>query len=118
MTDIIVNPKPLYEQKSVWGQSTKVRKSTLNAGFWKWELERITKENYQMLKWLQKKKPTMDVLKWENERKRQERRLENICYHPHMFKASGMKQYGSAIMQPPMNFSENKDVPPHEMLEF
>lgn len=49
MTDIIVHPKPLYEEKigtTRFRGSSAVHKNTLNAGMRKRELERITKENY------------------------------------------------------------------------
>ena len=48
MTDIIVNPQPLYPSSDGKIHEPYV-KNTLNAGFRKRELERITKENYQLL---------------------------------------------------------------------
>jgi len=33
----------------------------------------------------------------ESERKKQEKMLENMCAHPHIFKAEGVKNYGSNI---------------------
>ncbi len=72
MTDIIVKPQPLYPSNTHWGGSVNQReapvKSSLNADFRWRELERITKENYKLLKWLQGKKSSMDVIKWEIER--------------------------------------------------
>ena len=68
MTDIIVNPKPLYNE-GTGGSKKIIHKPTLNAGARKKELERITKENYRFLQRLQAKKSNFDVMKWEKERR-------------------------------------------------
>lgn len=58
------------------------KKHTLHAGFRKRELERITKENYQILRRLQSKKSNYSAVKWEKERKVQEQMVRNISEYP------------------------------------
>jgi len=58
------------------------KKNTLNAGFRKRELERITIENYNILRRIQDKKSQFDVIGWEKERKKQENMLGNLCEFP------------------------------------
>lgn len=70
MTDIIVKPTPLYENKgpSFRSSSSINTKSSLNAESRRRDLERITKENYKLLKRLQSKKSNFNAKKWEHER--------------------------------------------------
>lgn len=56
-----------------------------------------------MLKRLQKKKSSMDVMKWEVERRQQEKLLDKLCYHPHIFKVDYKDELMKpSIIQPPM----------------
>ncbi len=51
------------------------------------------------------KKSTFNVGNWERERKKQEKLLDKMCYHKHIFKADGIKQKGMQIQQPPMRLN-------------
>ena len=46
---------------------------------------------------------------WEKERKRQERMLDKMCYHKHIFKADGVRSNGQLIQQPPMKLNKNEE---------
>lgn len=68
-------------------QDPKIRKypsvqNTLHSNFRKKELERITKENYQILIRLQSKKSNYNAKKWEKERKNQESLMRGISDYP------------------------------------
>lgn len=52
---------------------------SLNNSFRKKELERITKENHQILKRIQNSTPMYDHTSWERDRRQQEQYLKNIC---------------------------------------
>ena len=52
---------------------------SLNKECRKRELQRITKENYQILRRIQDARPTYNHLKWEEEAKVNNKILANIC---------------------------------------
>jgi trehalose-6-phosphate synthase len=56
----------------------KTRKRSLNVNIRKQELVKITIENQRILKRLQDKKPTFQVRELEEERKKNEKLLDNI----------------------------------------
>lgn len=47
----------------------------------------------------------MDVIKWEIERRKQEKMLDKMCYHPHIFKVDQPDLLQPSIIQPPMSLS-------------
>jgi hypothetical protein len=57
-------------------------KNTLHSNFRKRELERITKENYQILMRLQNKKSNFSTKQWNKERKKQEYLIKSISDFP------------------------------------
>ena len=63
------------------------------------------------MKRLQGKKSSMDVIKWEIERRRQEKMLDKMCYHPHIFKVDQPDLLQPSLIQPPMSLSKNDYTP-------
>ncbi|CAI2365166.1 unnamed protein product [Moneuplotes crassus] len=59
-------------------------KSSLNSGKRKRELSRINFENDKLLKRLQDKKPTYDIVRWAKDRRKNERIIQNISTYPTM----------------------------------
>ena len=58
------------------------KQTTLHSNFRKRELERITKENYQILRRLQSKKSNYSAAKWEQERAENEYHMRKISDFP------------------------------------
>ena len=59
-------------------------KSSLNKDQRRRELDRINFENNKLLKRLQDKKSSYNVVRWEQERVEKEKLLKNICTYPHI----------------------------------
>uniref|UniRef100_A0A7S3NI68 Uncharacterized protein n=1 Tax=Euplotes harpa TaxID=151035 RepID=A0A7S3NI68_9SPIT len=58
------------------------QQATLHSNFRKRELERITKENYQILRRLQSKKSNYSAARWEQDRLVHEKRMHSIAQFP------------------------------------
>ena len=57
------------------------------------EIHRIMHDNEAMLKRLQQRQSTYNVMSWENERKQQVKLIKQIChYKPTMLKRGGVKR--------------------------
>lgn len=59
-------------------------KPSLNSGKRKRELNRINFENNKLLRRLQNKKPTYDIVRWANDRRKNEKIIKNISTYPHI----------------------------------
>lgn len=58
------------------------KKTTLHSNFRKRELERITKENYQILRRLQSKKSNYSAVRWEQDRVEHEYQMRKLSDFP------------------------------------
>lgn len=82
MKDIITGRPDMFSIQSKSMKKWPTKQHTLHAGFRKRELERITKENYQLLRRLQSKKSNYNAIKWEKDRKAQEKMVRSISEYP------------------------------------
>lgn len=77
----IVNKKKSREQV--------MEHKSLNKYNRKEEMRRITVENHALLKRLQEKSPCYNSLQWEEDRKKTEKRLQNMCEFPYSLGRGG-----------------------------
>ena len=64
---------------------------SLNKSFRKRELQRITRENQNILKRIQQREPNYNHLQWEEDRRLHESYLTNICEYPYRGKRRGQR---------------------------
>lgn len=79
------------------GIDNKLRKpknvgNSMNKSYRKRELQRITQENQAILRRIQACEPSLNRQVWEEERRRNERWLRNICENPFVLRGGGSRR--------------------------
>jgi len=85
MTEILQkDPKVGPYSVNNYKQSSLFKNKSLNKEKRRRELMRITAENQALLKRIQQKQPFYNHLEWEEDRRRNEKYLKNICEYPYI----------------------------------
>jgi len=93
------------------------RKRSLNQDFRRRELVKITQENQALLRRLQGRTSAYSTFRWETERKKTERLLQNICAFPYQLGVTAeenRRRYGSMESRatPRQDFAERRAFKP------
>ena len=78
----IITRNEMFSVQSPQSHQYPSKKTTLHSNFRKRELERITKENYQILRRLQSKKSNYSAARWEQDRVEHEYQMRKISDFP------------------------------------